>query len=90
MSDRASTSGSAVPIIDIDESDTSSSNSNPWPYLAEYFKFKSQEGKSLKFVCQLCKPKTSEISAYASSSSNLRKHIKVSANCKSVYMLSLD
>lgn len=56
----------AVPIVEIDESDTSNgtSNSNPWPYLEEYFKFKSQEGNSLKFVCQLCKPKTNEISAY--------------------------
>jgi len=91
MSDRASTS--AVPIIDVDEiedDESDSSMSNPWPYLAGYFEFKSQEGNSLKFVCQLCKPKASEISAYANSPSNLRKHIKVSETCKSVCMLSLD
>ena len=90
MSDRASTSGSAVPIIDIDESDTSSSNSNPWPNLAEYFKFKSQEGKSLKFV-NFASPKPvkfQHIQVHHQICESIQKYI--SANCKSVYMLSLD
>ena len=51
---------------------------SPWPYLDKFFRCKFKEGKTLKFECLLCKPRSVEISAYINSPSNLQKHIKVS------------
>ena len=35
----------------------------PRPYLHRYYKFARNKGKSLKFICMLCKPKNKQISA---------------------------
>lgn len=51
---------------------------NPWPYLDQFFEYSSRNGNSLKYICQLCKPKCTEISSYINSPSNLGKHVKVS------------
>ena len=53
------------------------SSKSPWPYLDSMFKCVSASDKICKFQCLLCKPKSKEVSAYANSPSNLRKHIEV-------------
>ena len=48
---------------------------NPWPYLNDLFKFKSTDDKHVKMLCLTYKK---DVTAYANSSSNLRKHLFVS------------
>ena len=52
---------------------------HPWPYLETFFKLKSCNGNTIKFMCLLCAPRNVECSAYANSPSNLRKHVEVGA-----------
>ena len=59
-----------------DTRNSASSQSNPWPYLDKHFEFKLKKEKSLKFVCQLCLPKHTEICVYISFPLNLQKHVK--------------
>jgi hypothetical protein len=55
---------------------------NPWPYLEALFIFKrlGLENKSVLMQCRACLPKVVECSAFASSTSNLKKHITVSCD----------
>ena len=68
---------------DIDTTNTSDSNKvapeskNPWPNLEKLFSFHSKAEQNLRFECLLCRPKTVHLSTYATSHSNLRKHVKV-------------
>ena len=57
---------------------TDFNDSNPWPYLAELFTFIRKEENSVIMLCLSCKPKHKECKAYATSTSNLKKHISVS------------
>ena len=50
---------------------------HPWPYLSEMFAYKSKAGNNVKLICLLCAPKYKELSAFVTSPSNLRKHVKV-------------
>jgi hypothetical protein len=50
---------------------------SPWPYLDAMFQCISASNKICKFMCLLCKPRPKDVSAYANSPSNLRKHIEV-------------
>ncbi|KAG1926343.1 hypothetical protein F2P79_024933, partial [Pimephales promelas] len=63
----------------VDSSACDSSNSalqHPWPYLKELFQVKTKKGNCIIMSCQLCLPKPVEISAFKSSTSNLKKHIE--------------
>ena len=51
---------------------------HPWPYLKSLFTFRVRHGNAIKFLCVLCAPLRKEVSAYANSPSNLRKHVEVS------------
>jgi len=52
--------------------------SNPWPRLEKLYCLKSVTNQNLKYECILCRPKKVCISTCITSSSNLRKHVKVS------------
>ena len=71
----------ATIVIDDTLSSASTSAHNPLnsrPYLDDYFELKSQKQNSLKILCKVCAPKTSEICACINSPCNLQKHMKVS------------
>ena len=66
----------------MDQCDSSASDEpdevqHPWPYLASMFRIKSIDGSQSKLTCLLCLPLHVECSAYATSPSNLRKHVEV-------------
>ncbi|KAB5562399.1 hypothetical protein PHYPO_G00017380 [Pangasianodon hypophthalmus] len=49
----------------------------PWLYLKQLFAVKTKKGNCVIMSCQLCLPRPVEISAFKSSSSNLKKkHIE--------------
>ncbi|KAM7405620.1 hypothetical protein PAMP_000054 [Pampus punctatissimus] len=50
-------------------------NKNPWPNLEELFVFKRQQGNNVIMKCKMCLPSKTELSAYKTSTSNLRKHV---------------
>nr|XP_046255546.1 E3 SUMO-protein ligase ZBED1-like [Scatophagus argus] len=50
-------------------------NKNPWPNLEELFVFKRQQGNNVIMQCKMCLPSKTELSAYKTSTSNLRKHV---------------
>lgn len=52
-------------------------NKNPWPNLEELFVFKRQQGNNVIMQCKMCLPSKTELSAYKTSTSNLRKHVVV-------------
>lgn len=54
-------------------------NKNPWPRLEALFIFASEQNdmKNLHFKCKLCPSTKKALSAFRTSHSNLRKHIKV-------------
>ena len=60
-----------------DSYEVGSESKNPWPNLEKLFSFHSKAEQNLKFECLLCRPKTVLLSTYATSHSNLRKHVKV-------------
>lgn len=64
-----------VEISDLNEPQDRQSHNNPWPFLDEFFTFKSREDDKLLFSCKLCLPKDVQIKAHLSSRSNLKQHI---------------
>ncbi|XP_067286175.1 zinc finger BED domain-containing protein 4-like [Pseudorasbora parva] len=54
----------------------STDDNHPWPYLKEMFSFAGVQNDSYRMQCLLCLPRTTKISAFKNSSSNLRKHIE--------------
>jgi hypothetical protein len=60
-----------------DNAGNAEENVNPWPYLSEIFRFSHIINKSVVMMCLLCKPKQSELRAYITSPSNLKKHLEV-------------
>jgi hypothetical protein len=71
------TSGSGeVEVVEVTEESQSQPDVNPWPYLNNYFEFKGKSGKSLDYLCILCKPRTKILKASISTQSNLKSHIE--------------
>ena len=54
------------------------SQKNPWPNLEELFVFKCTKGNNVIMQCKMCLPSKTELSAFKTSTSNLRKHVAVS------------
>ena len=68
--------------MDQSDSDEPDEVQHPWHYLASMFRIKSIDGTRIKLTCFLCLPLHVECSAYATSPSNLRKHVEVrNRNC---------
>ena len=64
------------------EEDTNSgeeSHKNPWPNLEDLNAFKRKKGNNIIMQCKMCLPRRTELSAYKTSTSNLRKHVGVCA-----------
>lgn len=74
-------SADSEPETEIQEGDTSSpgENTNPWPHLDPLFAFKHRKGNNVLMQCKMCLPRRTELSAFKSSTSNLRKHVVVSS-----------
>ena len=64
-------------MSDLSDAEESAESVHPWPYLSDMFAYKSKAGNSVKLICLLCAPKRKELSAFVTSTSNLRKHVKV-------------
>lgn len=69
-------------VDDIQEGDKMNSREeskgNPWPNLGQLFAFKRKKGNNIIMQCKMCLPRRTELSAFKTSTSNLRKHVVVS------------
>lgn len=52
----------------------------PWPNYDKYFEMQSENGKNILVKCKLCVGNSKPLSTSKISSSNLKKHLKVSNN----------
>lgn len=74
----------SVPELDMDVvSDDTNGEPNqklqlPWPAYETYFQVVSKDDKNFKVKCKLCLSSKAAISTSLQSSSNLKRHIKVS------------
>ena len=50
---------------------------NPWPYLKDFFEFKSANDNNFIRQCKRCMLKETQLSTYKHSASDLRKHVQV-------------
>ena len=62
---------------DEDTNSGAESHKNPWPNLEDLFSFKRTKGNNIIMQCKMCLPGRTGLSAYKTSTSNLRKHVVV-------------